>query len=149
METVILIVHVLVALGLIGLIMLQQGKGADAGASFGGGASQTVFGSSGSGNFLSRTTAILATVFFVTSVTLAMLAKDKADALANGGILGVPEAVQEVSVPADQGIPAASSDVPEVGDFTVDSSETPVLDSAASSEGDTPKVEADKADETK
>jgi len=70
MESIILIVHILLALGIIGFVMLQQGKGADAGASFGGGASQTVFGSSGSGNFLSRTTAILATVFFVTSLTL-------------------------------------------------------------------------------
>ena len=146
METVILIVHVLVALGLIGLIMLQQGKGADTGASFGSGASQTVFGSSGSGNFLSRTTAILAAVFFVTSVSLAMLAKDKADALAGAGVLGVPEAVQDVSASVDQEAPAASTDVPEVGDFTVDSSETPVVDSAASSEGDAPKAEeADKA----
>ncbi|WP_281645931.1 preprotein translocase subunit SecG [Parendozoicomonas sp. Alg238-R29] len=139
METVILIVHVLVALGLIGLVMLQQGKGADTGASFGSGASQTVFGSSGSGNFLSRSTAILATVFFVTSIALAMVAKDKAEVLSDGGVLGLPAATQEVSVPVEREVPTASSDVPEVGDFTVDSSETPVVDSAASSEGGAPK----------
>ncbi len=139
METVILIVHVLVALGLVGLIMLQQGKGAETGASFGSGASQTVFGSQGSGNFLSRTTAILAAVFFVTSVTLAMLAKDKADALSTGGILGIPDAAQEVSAPAQEA-PVQSSDVPEVGDFTLDSSDSPVIDSAASAEGDAPKA---------
>ena len=63
MEKIVLIVHMLVAFGIIGLILMQQGKGAEAGASFGGGASQTVFGSSGSGNFFSRATAILATIF--------------------------------------------------------------------------------------
>jgi len=58
--------------------MIQQGKGADAGASFGGGASQTVFGGAGSGNFLSRLTAIFATVFFITSLALAYIASEKA-----------------------------------------------------------------------
>ena len=140
METVILIVHVLVALGLIGLVMLQQGKGAEAGASFGSGASQTVFGSQGSGNFLSRTTAILATVFFVTSITLAMVARDKAAALSSGGVLGLPEAVEQIPASVPEA-PSVSSDVPEVGDFTVDSSETPVVDSAASSEGEVPAGE--------
>ncbi len=147
METVILIVHVLVALGLIGLIMLQQGKGAEAGASFGSGASQTVFGSQGSGNFLSRTTAILATIFFVTSIGLAMVAKDKATALGNTGVQGIPEAVQVPEV--EQGVPAPSSDVPEVGDFTVDSSDSPVVDSAASDEGDAPEVGSEGVENTK
>ncbi|MCL6269983.1 preprotein translocase subunit SecG [Sansalvadorimonas sp. 2012CJ34-2] len=136
METLILIVHVLVALGLIGLIMLQQGKGAETGASFGSGASQTVFGSSGSGSFLTRTTAILATVFFLTSIGLAMIAKDKANALTTGTVTGIPT---EVSAPAAE-IPAPVSDVPEVSDSTVDSSEAPVLDSTASAEGDTAKA---------
>ena len=136
METLILIVHVLVALALIGLIMLQQGKGAETGASFGSGASQTVFGSQGSGNFLSRSTAILATVFFVTSIGLAMIAKDKASALTAGTVTGVPA---EVSAPVED-VPAPVSDVPEVSDSTVDSSEVPVLDSTASAEGDTAKA---------
>lgn len=70
MQTLILAIHVLTALGLIGLILIQHGKGAEAGASFGGGASQTVFGSQGSGTFLSRITAILATLFFITSLVL-------------------------------------------------------------------------------
>ncbi len=70
METVILIIHVLAALSLIGLILLQQGKGADMGAAFGSGASSTVFGSQGSASFLTRSTAILATIFFLTSLTL-------------------------------------------------------------------------------
>ena len=64
MESIILIVHVLASVGVIGLILLQQGKGAETGASFGSGASQTVFGSQGSATFMSRTTALLATVFF-------------------------------------------------------------------------------------
>jgi len=65
-------VHVVIAIALVVLILLQQGKGADAGAAFGGGASQTVFGSRGSGNFLSRFTAILAAGFFVTSMALVL-----------------------------------------------------------------------------
>ena len=75
MEKFILIFHFVIAVGLIGLILLQQGKGAEAGASFGSGASQTVFGSGGGWNFFSKMTAILATIFFVTSVSLAVIAK--------------------------------------------------------------------------
>lgn len=71
METVILIVHVLASVALVSLILLQQGKGADMGAAFGSGASSTVFGSQGSSSFLTRGTAILATVFFITSLSLA------------------------------------------------------------------------------
>ena len=75
--TIILIVHILAAMGIIGLVLLQHGKGADAGAAFGagaaGGVSGSVFGAQGSSNFLSRTTAILATVFFATSLSLAYL----------------------------------------------------------------------------
>ena len=74
MESAIIIVHVVMAIAIIGLVLIQQGKGADAGASFGGGASQTVFGASGSGNFLTKTTSILAVVFFVTSFALAVIA---------------------------------------------------------------------------
>jgi preprotein translocase subunit SecG len=73
METVILIVHVLAAVGVIALVLLQQGKGADMGAAFGSGASSTVFGSQGSSSFLTRGTAVLAAVFFITSLALAVL----------------------------------------------------------------------------
>jgi len=73
-DTTLIIVHVSVAVGLVALILLQQGKGADMGAAFGAGASQTVFGASGAGSFLTRTTAVLATVFFITSLTLAYFA---------------------------------------------------------------------------
>lgn len=74
MNQVILVVHLLVALAIIGLILLQRGKGADVGASFGGGASQTVFGSSGGGNVLTSATGWLSAIFFATSFGLAMIA---------------------------------------------------------------------------
>lgn len=73
-HTLILVAHVVVAVALIGLVLVQQGKGADAGAAFGSGSSATMFGSRGSASFLSRTTAVLATVFFLTSLTLAYFA---------------------------------------------------------------------------
>lgn len=76
MEKAILVVHLLTAFAIIGMILLQQGKGAEAGASFGAGASQTLFGSGGSWNFFSKATAILATLFFVTSFGLAIIAKN-------------------------------------------------------------------------
>jgi preprotein translocase subunit SecG len=74
MNQFLLIIHVVVCLGIIGLVLIQHGKGADAGAAFGSGASGTVFGSGGSGSFLTRLTAILATGFFITSLALAMFA---------------------------------------------------------------------------
>lgn len=78
MEHIILIVHVVVSVLLIGFILAQQGKGAEVGASFGSGASQTLFGSQGSGNFLTRITAILVTAFFITSLSLSYLASNRA-----------------------------------------------------------------------
>lgn len=77
LETVIIAIHVLVCLGIIGFVLLQHGKGADMGASFGSGASGTVFGSEGSANFLSRTTAIMTAIFFITSIGLAYYADKK------------------------------------------------------------------------
>ena len=70
METFILVLHVLAALTIIGLVLLQHGKGADMGAAFGGGASGSLFGATGSANFLSRITAVVATIFFITSLGL-------------------------------------------------------------------------------
>jgi preprotein translocase subunit SecG len=78
MESVIIFVHVIAAIGITGLVLMQHGKGADMGASFGSGASQTMFGSVGSGNALTKSTAWLATVFFVTSLTLALFARQQA-----------------------------------------------------------------------
>jgi preprotein translocase subunit SecG len=73
-ETLLVVLHVLLAVGLIGLVLMQHGKGADAGAAFGSGASATVFGARGATSFLSRATSILATLFFLTSLALAYFA---------------------------------------------------------------------------
>lgn len=102
MEKLVLFVQSASALVIIVLILLQQGKGAAAGASFGAGASQTVFGSDGGGNFFTRLTAIFATIFFVTSLGLAMLAKQHSQV----GAQSVP-VVPTTSAPA-----APATDVP-------------------------------------
>ena len=78
--------HVLVALAIIGLVLLQHGKGADMGSGFGGGSSGSLFGATGSANFLSRMTAALATIFFLTSLGLAYLATHKPSE--TGGVMG-------------------------------------------------------------
>src|SRR5262249_26759985 len=95
--------HVLVALAIIGLVLLQHGKGADMGSGFGGGASGSLFGATGSANFLSRTTAILATLFFLTSLGLAYLASNQPRA--TGGVLDAAKQ-QESAAPKDGGKPA-------------------------------------------
>jgi preprotein translocase subunit SecG len=79
MESIIIFVHVIAAIAITGLVLIQQGKGADMGASFGSGSSQTIFGSSGSGNVLSKSTSIIAVVFFITSLGLAVVARQQAD----------------------------------------------------------------------
>ncbi len=77
MESIVWFVHILVALSVIGLVLLQHGKGADMGAAFGSGASGSLFGVSGSANFLSRATAVLVAMFFLTSLTLAYLSSHR------------------------------------------------------------------------
>lgn len=77
MYSVLLVIYLVAALGVIGLVLVQQGKGADMGASFGAGSSNTVFGAGGSGNFLTRMTAVFATVFFVVSLVLGNLSTKK------------------------------------------------------------------------
>ena len=74
---ILIVAHVVIALAIIGLVLLQHGKGADMGSGFGGGASGSLFGATGSANFLSRTTAVLATIFFVLSLVLAYVATKK------------------------------------------------------------------------
>lgn len=132
METALLIVHIVVAIGIVGLVLIQHGKGADAGAAFGAGAggsaSGTVFGAKGSSNFLSRSTALLATVFFMTSLSLAYTAKsgNQPSSLMDDSASGQPaisESVEKKSSPetdapvvADMpGLPEqeSESDVPE------------------------------------
>ncbi|MDQ2191552.1 preprotein translocase subunit SecG [Vibrio sp. A14(2019)] len=79
MFTVLLVIYLLAAVGIIGLVLIQQGKGADMGASFGAGASNTVFGAGGSGNFLTRMTAVFATAFFVISLVLGNMSTHKTE----------------------------------------------------------------------
>lgn len=122
MQTIIIIVHVMAAIAIVGLVLLQQGKGADAGASFGAGASQTVFGASGSGNFLVRATTIAAVVFFVTSLTLAIFAKNQAG---TGTTTGLPIVNQEIL----EETTSSQSDIPTLidGDETPTQTDLPVL----------------------
>ena len=106
METIVVVVHVIVAIGIVGLVLLQQGKGADAGASFGAGSSQTVFGASGTGNFLVRATTVGATIFFITSLSLAVFAKNQSSL---GGAANSPLAnealLQEAAAPIVSAVP--------------------------------------------
>ena len=112
LHNILLVIHVLVAISVIGLVLIQQGKGADAGAAFGGGgggASGSVFGSQGSGSFLTRATGILAAIFFITSLSLAYLSIQKISP--TSVVDTVTE--QKSDVPAVETMPAkATSDVP-------------------------------------
>ena len=106
-ESAVLVLHVLTALAVCGFVLLQHGKGADMGAAFGSGSSGSLFGAAGSANFLSRTTAILATVFFVTSVALTYFGSQ------HSGPQGVMEkGVMEKGV-TDRVVPPKPSDVPQ------------------------------------
>jgi preprotein translocase subunit SecG len=117
MEILVTVIHVVSALGIIGLVLLQHGKGADMGAAFGGGSSGSVFGASGSANFLSRSTAALATVFFLSSLGLTWFSAHRGE---HKGIMATPPAASApltppVSAPATEKAPAeADSKVREI-----------------------------------
>ncbi|AAU37336.1 MULTISPECIES: preprotein translocase subunit SecG [Basfia] len=113
MYQVLLIVYLLVSIALIGFILVQQGKGADAGASFGGGASGTVFGSAGSANFLSRTTAILATIFFVISLVIGNINSHKNNVQQGtfDDLSQAAEQIQQKTVPAP--VENKNADIPQ------------------------------------
>lgn len=113
MHTILVVVHLFLSIGLISLILIQHGKGADAGAAFGSGASSTVFGARGSANFLSRTTGVLALLFFITSLTLAWMAMQTAR---DSGLMIDATAVEGESIPA-----ADNTDLPVVPEATGDS----------------------------
>ena len=105
-QKIVLITHTLIALGIIALVLLQRGKGADAGAAFGAGASGTVFGARGSSSFFSRATAILATAFFASSLTLAYLSSQRSES---------PESLLEdapIIEEATQEVPVISNELP-------------------------------------
>ncbi len=105
----VIVLHVLIALAIIGLVLLQHGKGADMGSGFGGGASSSLFGATGSANFLSRATAVLATLFFLTSLGLAYLATNKPKS--GGGVLDAVK--KEMSVPAKSEAQKPATETPK------------------------------------
>lgn len=142
MQTILTVVHLFLALGLIGLVLIQHGKGADMGAAFGSGASATVFGARGSGNFLSRTTGILAALFFVTSMVLAYYASqvgepvglmDRFDQAPVAPVAVPPGQQQEVPGVSQAAVPAAASEVPAVA--APPAVEVPVVTPATLPEG--------------
>ena len=127
MQSVLVVVHLFLAIGLVALILIQHGKGADMGAAFGSGASATVFGSRGASNFLSRSTAVLAAAFFVTSLTLAYFAMQSDE----------PETLMESAAPA--AVDTVVPDVPPVSDLP-SVPEVPESAVPAAPEGDVPQV---------
>ncbi|MAR89470.1 MAG: preprotein translocase subunit SecG [Pseudomonadales bacterium] len=126
-NVILLVLLVCIALAIIGLVLIQQGKGADAGASFGGGASQTVFGSAGSGNFLTKSTWFLAATFFVICVALAYIARNQSGA---GDIDFAEPTATEVTAPQSD-VPqyeeeaSVGGDVPSVPDSAGETNSAP------------------------
>mgnify|MGYP001249219316 FL=1 len=116
-ETFVLITHVVAAIAIIALVLYQRGRGAEMGTGFGAGASGTVFGSAGSGNFMTRMTTTVAITFFVTSFGLAYFAKLHAD---DARQVGIPQIESMVPVPAEEGevpsieVPVADNEVPSL-----------------------------------
>jgi len=125
----VLITHTLIALLIIVLVLLQRGKGADAGAAFGAGASGTVFGARGSGSFFSRATAVCATAFFVTSLTLAYLSSQNS-AAPSSLVDDVPVTEEVVEVP-DSDMPSIGQD----GELLDDATDMPALEEPGTQEG--------------
>lgn len=111
LTTLLIVVQVVSAITIIVLVLLQHGKGADMGAAFGGGASGSLFGATGSANFLSRSTAAVATVFFVATLGLAYTSTAvRRPAPDAGGVMSVPQGTQSAPTPAD--IPSPASQIP-------------------------------------
>ncbi|MDJ0907190.1 MAG: preprotein translocase subunit SecG [Woeseiaceae bacterium] len=140
MQKIFLIIHTLIALAIIALVLLQRGKGADAGAGFGAGASGTVFGARGSGSFFSRATAVLATAFFASSLTLAYLSSQRPTE-PEGLLEGSPvleETVEEAPAVEET---ATEGDMPAlepIGEDAVDGApDMPALEPEAPAEEDT------------
>lgn len=111
MYEALLVIFLLISIGLVALVMLQQGKGADMGASFGAGASGTLFGSGGSGNFMTRMTAVLATLFFIISLILGNLSSNQSKKSSEWENLDQPVNSELTSAPAAPTKP--SSDIPQ------------------------------------
>ena len=129
LHTIAMVFYLLTSFAIIGLILMQQGKGAEAGASFGAGSSGTVFGSAGGGNFFSRLTAILATVFFVLAFGLTLLAKQRV------GVDDIPAVIEQGVEQVEQ------SDIPTL-DASDSGADVPALDASEVPAEDVPAVEA-------
>jgi len=140
-QKIALITHTVIALGIIALVLLQRGKGADAGAAFGAGASGTVFGARGSGSFFSRATAVLATAFFASSLTLAYLSSQR-----SVGPDSLLEDAPVVETPAEE-IPVVNEEMPimdmpslepadDFDELPAPEAELPELDEDATAEGE-------------
>jgi preprotein translocase subunit SecG len=110
---VVVVLQLLAALVMIGLVLIQHGKGADMGASFGSGASGSLFGATGSANFLSRSTAVCAAVFFVCTLSLAYFSNDRARPAA-GSVLDRPAAAASIPAPAASAAPTGAAQIPGV-----------------------------------
>jgi len=137
-ETLLLGLHVLVAAALIGFVLLQHGKGADMGAAFGSGSSGSLFGAAGSANFLSRTTAILATIFFMSSLALTYLASNRvAGGPSDVMKQGIMQNVQKAPEPATKATEARTGATPTVQQAPT-LAPAPAKD-ASSKAGDVPK----------
>jgi preprotein translocase subunit SecG len=140
LEQVLIVCYLVVALLLIGFVLIQQGKGADMGASFGAGGSNTVFGSSGSGNFMTKITAVLATCFFVISLLLGTIAANKNEKVDEFDNLEVPV----VEEPISSEIPTLTSEIPvasdvPASDMPVSDIQAPVITEEENKEEDVPK----------
>ena len=131
LETLLLVVHLLVAAGICGLVLLQHGKGADMGAAFGSGSSGSVFGAAGSANFLSRTTAILAALFFASSLGLTWFATVHGSA--SGGAM--QKGIVEKLAPKANDVPAQTGTTPA----TEPAKAPPASDPSGSKSGEVPK----------
>ena len=115
--TMAVVLHVLIALAIVGLVLLQHGKGADMGSGFGGGASSSLFGATGSANFLSRATAVLATIFFLSSLALAYFATQKPQESGSVVDRAPPAAAKKVEPEKPPAVPAKPA--PPVGEKSV------------------------------
>lgn len=127
LQTITTVIHILLAAGIVGLVLLQRGKGADAGAGFGAGASGTVFGARGSASFLSRTTAMLAALFIATSLTLAYMGSHRGAEAPSSVIDRVEAPAAETSAEAPPALPsdATTSQPVEAPAQNTNQNETP------------------------
>lgn len=132
LQTIALVIHVFLAIGVIGLVLIQHGKGADAGAAFGSGASATVFGSKGSGSFLTRMTTFFALAFFATSMLLFFLASQRNSS-------GLGSVIDDVTVPTQQEDVPLPSPADDTTSTETDLPAVPAVDTPADSD-DVPAV---------